>query len=85
MRFTRASSADETKVLSRSLSFALALLFRIMCDVLAWNLLTFPEPVTLNLFFALECVFILGIISIFFLTDGKGNDYHLISQAFKQD
>lgn len=49
----------------RSLFLAFLDLLRIMWLVLALRLLIFPDPVTLNLFFALECVFIFGMTHAF--------------------
>lgn len=45
-----------------SLSFAFLERFLRRCLLPAWKRLIFPEPVTLNLFLALEWVFILGIV-----------------------
>ena len=41
--------------------FCFLVLLRIMCDVKAWKRLTFPLPVSLKRFFALEWVFIFGM------------------------
>jgi len=56
------SSALLTRVDPVKLSLAFLDRFLNKCCFPAWKRLIFPEPVTLNLFFALECVFILGII-----------------------
>jgi len=55
-----------TRVEPLRFNLELLVFLRSKCLFPAWNLLTFPEPVTLNLFFALECVFILGIILNYF-------------------
>lgn len=65
MRFTRFSSASQTRPASRFFNFAFLLLLRMRCEVFAWKRLTFPEPVSRKRFFALECVFIFGI-DVFF-------------------
>lgn len=62
MRF---SSALLTRALSRRRNLAFLLLLRIMCDVNAWKRFTLPLPVILNRFFALLCVFILGMMQKF--------------------
>jgi len=54
-------SAVATEVLPQRLVFALFDFFLLKCLVPAWNLLIFPELLTLNLFLALEFVFIFGI------------------------
>lgn len=59
MRF---SSAVLTVVDPDRRFLAFLLFFRMRWEVRAWNRLTFPEPVSLKRFFALECVFIFGII-----------------------
>ena len=69
--FMRGSSASLTKELSRKRSLAFLLLLRIMWEVYAWKRLIFPEPVRLKRFFALECVFIFGIIKSVFSNGGQ--------------
>lgn len=65
MRITRFCSEPSTVVESRKFNLARLLLLRILCEVFAWKRLIFPDPVTENLFLALEWVFIFGIIVFF--------------------
>ena len=57
----RGSSALLTRADPSSRIFCFLVLLRIMCEVKAWKRLTFPFPVSLKRFFALEWVFIFGM------------------------
>ena len=76
MRITRFCSEPSTVVESRKFNLARLLLLRILCEVFAWKRLIFPDPVTENLFLALEWVFIFGMIVFFSV--GKYRQIHLI-------
>lgn len=59
---TRFVSPSEIRDEPRRFRLAFFVFFLIRWEVRAWKRLIFPEPVTRNRFFALECVFTFGMI-----------------------